>query len=921
MSEVQLPEQIKGPWDHLLILTYGMDLPFFEHTLLRELPARCRNRIVLGDGAHLLEISEAHVRDGLARAMNHRYVAEGIFSPQAAHAKLIMLTNPTQGRLLVGSGNLSWQGYASGGELFTTYQYQAEAPQQLGAFLAVRDLLEGLMLRRYLSDAAERYLQLLLQGTPWLHQSPEATDRPVRHNLNQSFLQQLRLEVGEQPVEELIILSPFYDRECRALEQLLILLQPAELTLLVQPGRTSLDPVALQRVLAGYRGTARVQVARRPDGEPYLHAKLILVKQRDRAVCLQGSANLSQAALLLIDPQGNIELVNLLSGARDAFDDLLAGLAIDPALVEVQNLDLHYEEPEQLLSAPAAWRLTAAAWDGTQLRIEDRGPRPDLSGAVAILGVDEHRIERPRVDVRAVAWKPPVEEARRFDRPVALRIRLVDGSQSNPVFICNTAALDAALAVTAEDASLSQVGGLDLDDHEIETLFGLIDSTLLIDRRSLWQVAGKQASVADMEAGDAQHLSYDDIDYALLRQHPRVQQYLRGFGVARAGRTRLQVILSSISGHLLEILDRTSQGPIAGPGAAVIGSTDLSEEELEAADEPAAPQGMRSPQQRTQRLLKSFINRYLEGITSAEFRALVGVEVLAQNYIIFSHILWRLWVKDWLDYNFMVDAFTRTWHAFWGDADDPGCLTTASTESRDQIGTILREHHTVATLLASLFDSARWMHTWGWHAQRLALRDFWRVLLTRHAGLITTEVLEQTWHALADAYPQTTPLPAEIVADLAELADFETSGSFLRALESRHGFPAGSCQFERVEVYREPLDRTAPVNCLVIAVHNALRSADEAVSLVGEWMRFQPLDYYRIVAPTSHKAERVVLYEVREHEGLLWDSLTKRETILGRIDSEPQSWAEALAQLQALAEQVQARLEVPQIVSTKAEVR
>ena len=210
MSEVQLPNQLNGPWDHLLILTYGMDLPFFEYALLRELPARCRNRIVLGDGAHLLEISEAHARDGLARALNHRYVAEGIFSPQAAHAKLIMLTNPTQGRLLVGSGNLSWQGYASGGELFTTYQYQTEALQQLGAFLAVRELLEGLMLRRYLSDAAERYVQLLLQGTPWLHQSPKTTDRPVRHNLNQSFIQQLRLEVGEVPVEELIILSLVY---------------------------------------------------------------------------------------------------------------------------------------------------------------------------------------------------------------------------------------------------------------------------------------------------------------------------------------------------------------------------------------------------------------------------------------------------------------------------------------------------------------------------------------------------------------------------------------------------------------------------------------------------------------------------------------------------------------------------------------
>jgi hypothetical protein len=202
----------------------------------------------------------------------------------------------------------------------------------------------------------------------------------------------------------------------------------------------------------------------------------------------------------------------------------------------------------------------------------------------------------------------------------------------------------------------------------------------------------------------------------------------------------------------------------------------------------------------------------------------------------------------------------------------------------------------------------------------LALRDFWRAFLTRHTGFVTAEVLEQTWHALADIYPQATPLPAEICAELARLADFETASGFLRALETRHGFPVGSCQFERVEVYREPLGRTALVNCLVIDVHNALRSADEAILLVSEWMRFQLLDYYRIVAPASQKAERVVIYEVREHEGLLWDSLTKREVTFGGIEPDQPLWVETLTRFGTLAEEVQVRLQVPQSVTMKAEV-
>ena len=123
MNELQLPEQLKGPWHHALVLTYGADIPFFENALWRQFSTRCRNKIILADGQCYLEACANYARSGLVRHLNQRYVAEGIFAPHAAHAKFILLTNSERGRLLVGSGNLGWQGYASGGELFTQYEY------------------------------------------------------------------------------------------------------------------------------------------------------------------------------------------------------------------------------------------------------------------------------------------------------------------------------------------------------------------------------------------------------------------------------------------------------------------------------------------------------------------------------------------------------------------------------------------------------------------------------------------------------------------------------------------------------------------------------------------------------------------------------------------------------------------------------
>src|SRR3989441_7482091 len=80
MSALELPEQLKGPWDHALILSYGLDIPFFERALWYQFPTRCRNKIILADGKQYLQISDAYSQQrGLVRHMNQLYVVAGIF--------------------------------------------------------------------------------------------------------------------------------------------------------------------------------------------------------------------------------------------------------------------------------------------------------------------------------------------------------------------------------------------------------------------------------------------------------------------------------------------------------------------------------------------------------------------------------------------------------------------------------------------------------------------------------------------------------------------------------------------------------------------------------------------------------------------------------------------------------------------------
>jgi hypothetical protein len=911
VNELKLPEQLKGPWHHALILTYGLDVPFFENALWGQFGSHCRNKIILADGQRYLEACANYARSGLVRYLNQRYVAEGICAPRAAHAKLILLTNSEQGLLLVGSGNLKWQGYASGGELFTRYEYSTDAPEMLNAFLTVRELIEGLMARRYISAPAEKRIRHLLEETPWLFQSPAQKWQPVRHNLTRSFLDQLQLVVGDEPVEELWVLSPFYDRELVALERLLTTLNPHQTILLMQPGYTSVDPAVLQGVLDRLGSRCQVHSFSKGDDSPYVHAKLYLLKLPDRAICLQGSPNLSQVAMLLTVPQGNIELANLLTGPRHAFDDLLDALDIQP-VEQVGALALSYQSVEVSTDQPSdGWRLTGGEWYEDRLVLSFQGALPELEGASLVIAGRAFSLDVRKRDPQGFELRLSPEAMSLLGRPVPIAIRWGeedDAQASNPIFVCNRAALADELQIS-EGETLDRVGDLDLDDEEFERLLGELNAALMIDRRSVWQLAGRTPPTTGDEDDEALRLDYVDVDYEMLRQHPRIQQYVsRGTGGRAYARSRLQIILSAITDHFRGLIDVPPSAQFVEGTIADLEKSEAETEEEREQEEEEKQRHRRTQAQRVRRILKSFIRRYLRGIRSPDFQELAGFEVIAQNYVIFTHILWRLLAKDWVEPEFVVGSLLQTWTFFWGDGSQAGYFRELDGEQRAQVLQFVQgDQHSDAVLVAALYCSARLTRIERWEEQRFALRDFWREMLRHPPFEVTADMLEEAWHIVAHLIPYEPPPPTAIVEELARLAEFESHSSFLRALEERYHLPRGACSFERQSVWRVPLQRSDNIQCLVIGAENALPDKDIAVTMLREWMRFEELGYYRIHAPAN---DRLLYYEGLEQKGLYW-AKDRGEMALGSITPSSTDWDAALSQTQALAAQVDAQLVFP----------
>ena len=924
MSELlQIPKALKGNWNHLLILSYGADLPFFESALWREMSARCKNKVILADGYHYLNALESNASNRLARYLNQRYVFDGIFSPLSAHAKLILLTNNDAGRLLVGSGNLNMQGYASGGELFTQYEYSKDHSQALPAFLTARDLLESLISKRFISSTAIRHIHYMFENSPWLYYPSISDWQPVRHNLNQSFLEQLIEEIGSETVEELWIISPFYDERVIALKQTLEKLAPKAVTVLVQPGSTSVDKSALQNALETASVSWKVCSfnAAVERGDPYVHAKLYLVKTPSSAICLQGSPNLSQVAMLRAGPEANIELANLLLGDRNQFDSLLEGLYIHPATENLQDLDLSYQRPEPTFTKEAdAFLLIGGNWLENELVLHFKGELPNLDEVVLFVNetIVPYKILKRHPSMLKLKISNQFADLLDAPAPVTLRWGKGDDAQtSNPVFVFNQRALDELLEITDVDVPLGEVGELNLDDEKMEELLRELDSQMVIDERSFWQIAGKKVLPTEDSDDDFRILSYDDIDYEALKHHPKLKQYQQGDGNGPGvvtERSPVQILLNSIVGHFNKLVD--VQMGIEQIEAIIQGEEldeDISEEEREK-QEKEKQRRNRSRSSRIRQIFKSFIRRYLRGIRSEAFQDVAGFDIMVKNYAIFSHILWRLFSKDWIEPEFILDSLLEMWSIYWGDRLKNGYFDLIDTDRKSQAIQFLCEHKSDSLFIAALFNCAFLTRTNAWEERRLTLRNYWRFMLEEQPFPLTDQTLEGAWVYLGSLFSYNPPTPTQIVQELSTLANHETLISFLRSVEQAFDYPKYSCQLKKVNIFREYLNRMVSVDCLVISCDYAVKDIDTAIAIMQMWKKYYPRLYYRIV---SRDGQRLFIYDAEAGEGLFLNKPTLPDEFSSLPPAPISPWEKPLAQLEILARNVSKTLLVEPKLTTQ----
>jgi hypothetical protein len=279
--------------------TFGVDFSVYESVVLPRLRgAGCRNNVLLLDGRMLTHALSGECE--LPRQAGRLYTVSGVDrGPGVFHPKLLLQIGRLRGRLIVSSSNLTTPGLAGNLEIAGTVVYDTPGSgEQRLVVAAWHYLCRHLKRDRQASTDQQSWI---LARAPWLAEVAPATE-PV--GLADGTIAALLttgeasgigarfVELVDAPVDQLIVISPYWDSNLAALTYLTERLSPGEVSVLIDSARTIFPKRAVQRV-------TKACVYDRGDFKSgrFIHAKVIIARTKTADHVLIGSSNCTLAAL------------------------------------------------------------------------------------------------------------------------------------------------------------------------------------------------------------------------------------------------------------------------------------------------------------------------------------------------------------------------------------------------------------------------------------------------------------------------------------------------------------------------------------------------------------------------------------------------------------------------------------------------
>jgi len=331
---------------NVILLTFNIDLIFVETVLLRQLK-RCGHPslTILADAEEASRAFEAQGRwlSGIGR--RYRVVPVRMEPGYRFHPKALLMSGTAGATVMVGSGNLTFGGFRQNEEIWTSFTSEGG---DNGALASFREMLQACLERARISSGARRDIEEAYDNRtrPWAADLGAPTDVLWRANGQESLLAQMARVIAGDPVQRILVCSPYYDPQGAGLRELQTRWPDAELQLLVQSGKSTLTQMALQGASTPVELRA-IRSSRQEGREAFVHAKFYAFYSGDQAVLFAGSANCSAAALLRDGLAGNSEMLAYRRlPAEDVAAQVLSELEVLSELPTIQAAPDRNEDEE-----------------------------------------------------------------------------------------------------------------------------------------------------------------------------------------------------------------------------------------------------------------------------------------------------------------------------------------------------------------------------------------------------------------------------------------------------------------------------------------------------------------------------------------------------------------------------------------------
>lgn len=340
-----------------VITSFGVDFDAYENVVLPRLRgAGCHNNILLCDGA-LLTQSLAD-SSSLPRYAGRLYTANGAKAAGVFHPKLVVQVGRNGGRIIVSSANMTATGLAGNLELAGEFACGTEDSgeqrliAQAWAYALRHCDRTGQELDAQIAWAEAR--------TPWLRRAVQTRENVILEDGTTAALlttgerigigERFVAHVGNMPVKRLVVVSPYWDENLKALGFIAKTLSSAKTDLLIDSD-AGLFPVTALKKLKGVRLFDREEFRK----GRFLHAKAVVAQTRKSDHVLYGSANCTVAALGTKGFAGENEEVCMYRRfpADTALDSLELAELLDPS---------HEIDPDQLEESENADGLDLEVW-------------------------------------------------------------------------------------------------------------------------------------------------------------------------------------------------------------------------------------------------------------------------------------------------------------------------------------------------------------------------------------------------------------------------------------------------------------------------------------------------------------------------------------------------------------------------------